>query len=98
MGNQMKGLLYYFTTQAKRSLYIFWSILGVSLLVSFIIAMILDRTQVGEAEFFFLLSFAVYVFSAFYGFISYATNYHSRLKWAQLVNIFGLVVSSFSSV
>ena len=70
MGNQMKGLLYYFTTQAKRSLYIFWSILGVSLLVSFIIAMILDRTQVGEAEFFFMLSFAVYVFSAFYGFIS----------------------------
>src|SRR5699024_9772194 len=46
------------------------SILGITLLVSFIIAIILDRTQVGEAEFFFMLSFAVYVFSAFYGFIS----------------------------
>jgi len=69
MGNQMKGLLYYFTTQAKRSLYIFWSILGISLLASFIISVVSLQSS-DETTFFFMLSFAVYVFSAFYGFIS----------------------------
>src|SRR5699024_2717750 len=69
MGNQMKGSLYYFTTQAKRSLYLFWSTFGISLLASFIISVVSLQSS-DETTFFFMLSFAVYVFSAFYGFIS----------------------------
>lgn len=68
MGKQIRGLLYFFTTDIRHAFIIFWTILLSTLSVSLIAAYVL--INVGETKMIFTLSIAVYIFCGFIGFLT----------------------------
>lgn len=67
MGKQLKGLLYFFVTDLRFSLFVFWSILLGTLMVTFGIAYFLMEGSSGKIG--FALSIAVYIYCAITGFL-----------------------------
>ncbi|MBT2217720.1 hypothetical protein KK120_18065 [Virgibacillus dakarensis] len=67
MGRQLKGLLYFYATDARYSLLIFWSILLSTLLVSIVGAYFLLNVENGQMT--FALSMAIYIYCGITGFI-----------------------------
>ncbi|WP_106494583.1 hypothetical protein [Lentibacillus sp. Marseille-P4043] len=68
MGRQVKGLLYFFVTDVKHSLFIFWTILVSSLVVSIVGAYLLMNVDEGRMT--FALSMAIYIYCGIFGFIT----------------------------
>ncbi|MEN1970203.1 hypothetical protein WMZ97_19300 [Lentibacillus sp. N15] len=68
MSRQIKGLLYFYITDAKHSLMVFWSILFGTLVISIVGAYLL--LNVAEGQMNFGLSIAAYIYCGIYGFIS----------------------------
>lgn len=68
MGRQIKGLLYFFVTDIRYSIIIFWTILLCILVVSFAFAIFL--TSVEDGFMFFTLTAPIYVYCAILGFLT----------------------------
>ncbi|ASN06883.1 hypothetical protein [Virgibacillus necropolis] len=68
MGRQIKGLLYFFITDIRYSLMIFWAILLSILVVSLTFAYFL--LSVEDGEFYFGFPFGVYIYCAILGFLT----------------------------
>ncbi|GAB3042534.1 hypothetical protein [Virgibacillus ainsalahensis] len=70
MGRQIKGLLYFFITEIRYSLMIFWTILLGILVVSLAIAYFLTGIDDEEVFFTFSLTGPIYVYCAIRGFLA----------------------------
>ncbi|QKY68253.1 hypothetical protein [Lentibacillus sp. CBA3610] len=70
MGRQMKGLLYFYGSDLRYSLMIFWTILLAILAVSLAFAYFLEGLNDGDTFFTFSLTGPMYVFCAIVGFLS----------------------------
>ncbi|WP_174615958.1 hypothetical protein [Virgibacillus ihumii] len=68
MGRQIKGLLYFFVTDIRHSLIVFWTILLSILVVSFAFAIFL--TSVEDGFMYFMLTAPIYVYCAILGFLT----------------------------
>lgn len=68
MGRQIKGLLYFFVTDIRHSLLIFWTILLSILIVSFAFAIFLTSVEDGFMT--FSLTAPIYVYCAILGFLT----------------------------
>ncbi|GAA0597918.1 hypothetical protein GCM10009001_12550 [Virgibacillus siamensis] len=68
MGNQIKGLLYFFVTDIRHSLTVFWTILLSILVVAFAFAIFL--TSVEDGFMYFMLTAPIYVYCAILGFLT----------------------------
>lgn len=66
MGKQIKGLMYFFVTEVRYSLIIFWTILLSILVVSLTISYFLLGVEGGQL--YFALSFWLYIYGGIYGF------------------------------
>lgn len=66
MSRQIKGLLYFFTVHIRRPFFIFWGLVLGFLVLNFIIASLFITGTNGEMV--MSLSFAVYIYSAFFSF------------------------------
>ncbi|MGY0692535.1 hypothetical protein ACW2QC_07040 [Virgibacillus sp. FSP13] len=68
MGRQVNGLLYFFITDVRHSLFIFWTILISTLIISIVGAYLL--MNVDEGRMVFTLSMAIYIYCGIFGFIT----------------------------
>ncbi|WP_430788133.1 hypothetical protein VBD025_00130 [Virgibacillus flavescens] len=68
MDRQIKGLLYFFVADSKRSFMIFWAILVASLVGTIVITYVL--LDVGEVNMNFSLTFAMAIYCSIFGFIT----------------------------
>ncbi|MDY0407536.1 hypothetical protein ACFFIS_10785 [Virgibacillus soli] len=66
MSRQIKGLLYFYTIDAIRSILIFWIILLSTLSISVLIAYFIDDPEI---VMYFVLSFPAYIFCGIFGFL-----------------------------
>lgn len=73
MSNQMKGLIYFYITDLRFSLTVFWIVLLNSLFISIGIDYVLSINGV-KSDMFFSLSMALYVYTGIIGFL--AVNQH----------------------
>lgn len=67
MIRQMKGLIYYYVTDSKRTLTIFWGILLSTLIAAIVVAYFL--ISVDDAKMFFSIPTALYIFTGIFGFV-----------------------------
>ncbi|TFJ91488.1 hypothetical protein [Lentibacillus salicampi] len=70
MGRQIKGLLYFFGSDLRYSLMVFWTILLAILLVSLLFSFFLASLDDGEVFFGFSLTGPMYVYCAIVGFLT----------------------------
>ncbi|GAB4074164.1 hypothetical protein GCM10028778_16670 [Barrientosiimonas marina] len=70
MRRQIKGLLYFFGTDIRRSLAIFYTILLAILVISLVITYFLARVDNGDGMFTVSLTGPMYVYCAIFGFVS----------------------------
>ncbi|MFD1850468.1 hypothetical protein [Oceanobacillus bengalensis] len=78
MGRQIKGLLYFFATDIRHSLMIFWTILLSILVVSLSISYFL--LSVEGAEYYLSLSVPIYIYCSILGFITVKESIPFSLK------------------
>lgn len=87
MGRQLKGLLYFFITDVRRNLQIFWGILIGTLSLTFAVAYLL--LSFGETKMVFVIPFALYIFCSIFGFVFVKKNIPFSIKMgATRKNIF----------
>ncbi|WP_099157597.1 hypothetical protein [Virgibacillus ndiopensis] len=67
MGRQIKGLLYFFVTDMRRSFFIFWSILLITMVITIIGGYLLINVEDGAM--YFMPSSALYIYCAIFGFV-----------------------------
>jgi len=67
MIRQMKGLMYYYVTDSKRNLTIFWSILLSTLIAAVFLAYFFLKTD--DPQMMFSIPTALYIFCAIFGFV-----------------------------
>lgn len=77
MGKQIKGLLYFFLTDARYSITIFWSILIGIIVLSLSISYFLIGV---EAEFYLSASIPMYIYCAIFGYITVKESIPFALK------------------
>ncbi|MEQ6388109.1 hypothetical protein RZN22_02140 [Bacillaceae bacterium S4-13-58] len=84
MGRQIKGLLYFYITDARHSFFVFWFIL-----MSTLAATILIGSFLKDFEMAFSLPFAIYIYGGIFGFVSVKESVPFSIKMgATRKNIF----------
>lgn len=80
MQRQIKGMLYLFIMEGRRTLSIFWGIMLSTLLLSLILVSIFIKDPNGDIYITFIISVAVYVYCAIYGFNTVKEDFSFTIK------------------